>query len=166
MDVVRLGKRLTDTAKKYKYALLVLLLGIALMLIPFNAGETKESAPIQAVQQRPDLSEQLSKILSQIQGAGKVQVMLTLAKGEETVYQTDMESSGGENATSRVTTVILTDGERAQYGLVRQVIGPTYLGAVVLCQGADNAAVKLAVVDAVSDLTGITSDRISVLKMK
>ncbi len=166
MDVIKLGKRLTGVAKRYKHALLVLLLGISLMAIPFTGGTNQETTPVQTVQQYPDLSEQLSQLLSQIQGAGKVQVMLTLAKGEETIYQTDVETSGGENSTSRVTTIILTDGDRVQHGLVRQVIGPTYLGAVVLCQGADNAAVKLAVVSAVSALTGITSDRISVLRMK
>jgi len=41
-----------------------------------------------------------------------------------------------------------------------------YRGAVVVCQGGDNASVRLAVVEAVSNATGLTSDRITVLKMK
>ena len=55
---------------------------------------------------------------------------------------------------------------RADPGLVRQVNPPEYLGAVVLCQGADNPSVKLSIVEAVSKATGLTTDRITVLKMK
>jgi len=36
----------------------------------------------------------------------------------------------------------------------------------VVCQGADRAGVRLAVVDAVKSVTGLSSDRITVLKMK
>jgi hypothetical protein len=41
-----------------------------------------------------------------------------------------------------------------------------YQGAVVLCQGAADAAVRLAVVEAVSKATGLGADKICVLKMK
>ena len=41
-----------------------------------------------------------------------------------------------------------------------------YLGAVVVCDGADSAAVQLRVMQAVSALTGLGSDKISVIKMK
>jgi stage III sporulation protein AG len=36
----------------------------------------------------------------------------------------------------------------------------------VICQGAADPAVRLAVVEAVADATGLGADRISVLKMK
>ena len=37
-------------------------------------------------------------------------------------------------------------------------------GAVILCDGADNAAVKLSVVKAVEAFTGFSSDSIQVIK--
>ena len=43
---------------------------------------------------------------------------------------------------------------------------PVYKGAVVVCEGADHASVKLNIVQAVSSLTGLGSDKITVLKMK
>ena len=61
---------------------------------------------------------------------------------------------------------MVTGSDRSEKGLVRQINPPEYLGAVVLCQGADNAAVKLAIVEAVSKATGLSTDRITVLKMK
>ena len=49
---------------------------------------------------------------------------------------------------------------------MRQVNPPTYLGAIIICEGADDANIRLAVVDAVSKVTGLGANRISVLKMK
>ena len=69
-------------------------------------------------------------------------------------------------STIRKETVILTDSERNQQPLVQQVLPPQYLGAVIVCQGAENAAVRLAVVEAVRNATGLGADKISVLKMK
>jgi stage III sporulation protein AG len=63
-------------------------------------------------------------------------------------------------------TVIITDSSRNESGLIRQVNPPVYLGAIVLCQGGDRPSVRLAIVDAVSKVTGLGADRISVLKMK
>ena len=101
-----------------------------------------------------------------ISGAGKVSVLLTQSAGEETVYQIDEEVSGSGSDNSRRQTVLVSGTGREETGLIRQVRAPTYLGAVVVCQGADNASVRLAVVEAVKSATGLTADRISVLKMK
>ena len=40
------------------------------------------------------------------------------------------------------------------------------MGAIVVCQGGDNATVRLAIIEAVSNVTGLGADKISVLKMK
>jgi stage III sporulation protein AG len=101
-----------------------------------------------------------------LEGAGKVQVMLTTASSELTIYQEDTELSGGGADTSRYDTVIIKDAQGNEMGLIRQVIGAKYQGAIILCQGAGKAAVKLAVVEAVSRATGLGADQISVLKMK
>ena len=41
---------------------------------------------------------------------------------------------------------------------------PTYRGALVVCQGGDRAEVRLAVTEAVSVLTGLSADRVTVAK--
>ena len=109
------------------------------------------------------ISESLEQILGQIEGVGRVKVMLTQSAGEITIYQEDTDHSGD---TVREDTVLVTGESRQEMGLVRQVIPPKYQGAVVVCQGGDRAAVRLAIVDAVAAVTGLTSDRITVLKMK
>jgi len=169
MDLNKLKERFLEFIQKYKYVALILLIGIGLMLLP--TGKHKE----QVVQNQPELqkkeekaaSEQLADILSCIDGAGSVQVFLTVAAGEQTVYQTnDTITSGTDTNNTQIDTVTITDAQRNEAGLVRQINPPIYQGAIVVCQGADSATVRLAIADAVSKVTGLGTDRISVLKMK
>ena len=139
------------------------------MLLPTGENHTESALqPIaETIPQKEALQEQLSELLSQLEGAGKVQGLLTQATGEKTRYQTNDDNTSAEHTqTNRTDTVILTDNCRNQVGLVSQVDPPTYLGAVVLCQGAENSAVKLAITQAVSNATGLGYHKITVLKMK
>lgn len=163
MELKFRAKDLTKWLERYKCLVLVVLLGVALMLIPQGSSEQTQVVP-QETARETDISVQLAEILAQVKGAGKVEVMLTLASGEQTIYQTD--DTLGDTGTGRQDTVIVTDQDRGQSGLVQQVNAAKYRGAIVVCQGADSPAVRLALIDAVSKVTGLDSSRISVLKMK
>ena len=147
---------------KYKYVALILALGLFLMTLPSPAEETP--APIETQVCQDNLEEKLEGILSQIRGVGRVKVLLTPQTGEETFYQTDEDRSA--DGSVRIETVILSGADRGQTGLVRTVTPATFLGAIVVCQGADNAALRLELTRAVSNVTGLGTDRISIVKMK
>lgn len=151
---------------RYKYILLIFVVGIVLMLLPTDSKKTVQQ-PTQVQQQTESvrLEEQLSELLSQLAGAGKVQVLLTEATGQQTIYQENRETNQ-QSETEKNSTVILSSSTRGQEGLVSQINPPTYLGAVVLCQGADLPSVRLAITEAVSNATGLGYHKISVLKMK
>ena len=167
MDWLNQAKKLTEKATRYKYALLILGLGLVLMWFPWERQVQPEASEPAEIQKQTDPEDRLEEILSQVQGAGKVRVLLTESAGEQTLYQTDEdESQSSDTHSHRSDTVVVTGSDRAQTGLVRQVNPPEYLGAIIVCQGADRPAVCLAIVEAVSAVTGISSDRISVLKMK
>ena len=167
MGWMSITRKIKGLAGKYQYVLLILLLGIVLMSLP--EGKEKSVQP-EITTPEPAASNQaqeLEEILGQIAGVGKVRVMLTEASGSETIYQTDQDrsvSSGAEN--QRVETVIVSGSDRIETGLVRTVVPPVYLGAIIVCQGGDSPTVRLSVVEAVSNVTGIGTDRITVLKMK
>ena len=152
---------IVDRLKQYRYGILILVLGIGLMLLPNQ--KTEMSAPMAVKTDAEDFSADLEQILTQIYGVGRVKVMLTQAEGEITVYQEDIDRSSDS---VREDTVLVSGDTRQEMGLVRQVIPPKYLGAVIVCQGGDRASVQLSVVEAVSAVTGLTTDRITVLKMK
>lgn len=166
MDWLAVKEKAGYFLRKYRYVLLILLVGIVLMCLPGGEEPEQERVSpeqIDGMSAPPDPEERLRQILSQIEGAGKVEVLLTPLAGEETVYQTDEDLSANGD---RMETVIITDAQRSQQGLVKQVNPPVYLGAVVVCQGADRATVRLAIVEAVANATGLGADKISVLKMK
>lgn len=151
--------------KEYKWIALILAVGLVLMLLPESK---KESQVIQLPEENTETQEQeLEAILSQIQGVGRVKVLLTVSQGEQTIYVYDEDTSDTiDSGTSRREVVVVTDESRSQSGLVSQVLPPVYLGAVIVCQGGDLPGVRLAVVEAVGAATGLTADKISVLKMK
>lgn len=168
MEVKTVVKKLCDVFQKYRYAVLVLIIGLVLIMIPtVNREETNEPAVEKQTVKEISTQEKLTSLLSKIDGAGSVEVMLTVAEGEEIIYQENMDSSNDDDSSNtNIDTVTVTDAQKNQTGLVRKVNPPKYLGALVLCQGADDPIVKLAIVDAVSKITGLGTNCISVLKMK
>ena len=170
MDRIKISNKITMFVRKYKYVALVLLLGVVLMMIPGKSRDSDPAAAAQTVETQAagdSVRDELAAILSMVKGAGKVEVMLTVASGAETIYQTDDDvASTPDSSSAKNSTVIITDAARVQGGLVRQENPAQYLGVIVVCEGADSPAVRLAIVEAVSDVTGLGADRISVLKMK
>lgn len=156
---------------KYKYALLVLLLGVVLLLWPADRQKPEAEAVTPVVTEERSLEERLAGLLSQVEGAGQVQVILTMKTGTQYIYQTDEtreEQSQGDERHSTVTTATVTvsNGSAQQQAVIAQTIYPTYQGALVISQGGDQPGVKLDLVNAVSSLTGLSADKITVIKMK
>ena len=168
MDFIKLRNRTTEIFQKYKYICLILIVGMILMSIPNKTDDEQSTVlPKNETREQTGIEEQLAEILGEIQGAGKVKVMLSIGEGERTIYQTDDTFSQGEQDTdSRTQTVLITDASRNETGLIHQINPPVYQGAIILAQGADRPNVKLSIVDAVSKITGLGADRISVLKMQ
>ena len=168
MDFIKWKTRISETIGQYKYVWIVLLAGVMLMMIPDRKDEKqKYESGETVIATEYDMQDQMASILSHIAGAGRVEVMLTVAQGERIIYQTDSTYTQSETTTdTRTQTILITDGQRNETGLVHQKNPPVYEGAIVLAEGADQPSVKLAIVEAVSDVTGLGADKISVLKMK
>ena len=168
MDIREMKQKVTEVVGKYRYAVIVVAVGIGLMLLPGKKTETQ--TPSNGVEttevQELGVDQQLQNILTHIQGAGRVEVMMTVASGEVTVYQCDEDITSSEQSSVRKDTVIISDQNRNQSGLIQQINPPEYRGAIVVCQGADSPSVRLAIADAVSKVTGLGTDKISILKMK
>lgn len=154
---------------RYKYILLVCFAGILLMLWPQKTEQIEEPAAdgISLVQ---GLEVQLQCILEEMSGVGKARVMLTLENGEETEYafdrmDTENHTDAGGSA-SRQTELVTVSESGGQRPIAVRVTAPEYRGAVVVCEGGDSAAVRLKVTQVVQSLTGLSTDRIVISKMK
>ena len=150
---------------KYKYVLFVILIGVVLMLLPNKT--TRKAEPAETTISEVNEEERIQNILQMVHGAGRVAVYLKTERSEQYIYQTDNDTNSTTDRNDQSKdTVLVTDSERNQSGLIQTVLTPKYAGAVIVCDGADDAYVKLSIVDAVSKATGLGSDKISVLKMK
>jgi stage III sporulation protein AG len=177
--VPELFGKIWELVKKNKYVMVVLLVGLVLILLPMGSQTRKEDAGTVSRQTTAEFSlsdteNHIAEALSKIQGAGKVTVVLTLRCGTEQVLARDENVSNttkgagdsAETSSERsVTTVIVSAGSGAENPIMLKYIYPEYLGALVVAEGADDAAVKLQLVRAVSGLTGLGADRIVVTKM-
>ena len=88
---------------------------------------------------------------------------VTLDASAETVYALD-ETDGGENG-QRQLEHILVDTREGQDALVEMTWEPVIRGIAVVCEGADDVTVNAQITQAVSVLTGVSTNRISISKM-
>ena len=174
MNIGRLAvpywNKLRTALEKYKFVLLMILIGILLLALP-NFGSQK-SVPTAAISADntfdiSDMEQKLEDALSKIEGAGNVTVMLTLKTGTRQILAENGDVQQKDEQTQRSnSTVILSKGSGYQEVVSVQEIFPQYQGALVVCAGGGNPAVKLKLVEAVSALTGLGSDKISICKGK
>ena len=150
---------------KFKIPLLVLALGALLLVWTPGTQRTEvtQSAEVSTEEAPSGTRQEMERLLSQVEGVGRVELMLTTTGSQRSIYQTDLRVSGD---TREETTVFSSQQGSQKTPVVARTEMAEYLGAVIVCDGADSAAVRLRVVQAVSALTGLGSDKISVIKMK
>lgn len=155
---------------QYKYVLIVIAAGIVLLLWPSGEGKENPKAEpgAQSAQEEPfdlaALEEKLSQTLSKVEGAGKVSVTLTVKSGMEQVLASDRSTSVTDRGSSVEEETVLVDSGSGQEAVLLMQRYPTFQGALVVCEGGDNAEIRLLMARAVSALTGIGTDRITVCK--
>ena len=109
------------------------------------------------------LENKLENVISQIEGTGNVDVVITLEKGFEYVYLTEEEtrtSASGNTTTS--TTVVMVDGQPV---LIEELY-PVIKGIVVVCAGADNVSVKMNIISLIQTVVNVNSSNISIYTSK
>lgn len=123
--------------------------------------------------------EKLANILSNIEGVGKVKVLLTYSETSTYVpiynenlkesNTTETDSSGGSRIVSETDSqkevIYKEDSSGNQEPVTQSIISPKIEGAIITAEGADNAQVKTSIVEAVEAATGLATHKIQVFKM-
>ena len=155
--------------RSYKYVLLVAAAGILCLLWP---SRSSQEAAVPSAAETMDLERvqaEMEEILGTIQGVGQLRLMLTVDAGaqRELAGDTSLSYSGSTTAPeeySRSAQTVVVSGGGEEAVVVTREIYPQFRGALVVCQGADDPAVRLAVIEAISALTGLGSDRVCVIR--
>lgn len=147
---------------KYQSVLLVIAVGALLLLLPSGSGSCPE--PEETEEQDTfyleEFEDRLEDTLSQIQGAGRTQVVLTLDSGSRKVLAQDVEQEPEGGSSSTVVT--LGKGSGGQEVVSLQTVAPKFRGALVVCPGGGDPQTRLRLTEAVCALTGLSSNRISI----
>ncbi|HYF75414.1 MAG TPA: stage III sporulation protein AG [Candidatus Nitrosocosmicus sp.] len=187
-------QKLNLSKKTTANLIIVFCLGLALILIAdfysdMRAGKTAEDSINNERTQietgaadnaEPNyvrnLENDLSTILSKIQGAGRVSVMITLKSGTEIIPAKDesvsdkvtneKDTSGGTRVINEKTTDDKVVFTAAQGGnskpLIIKEINPEIKGVIVVAEGAKDSKVKLKISQAVQTVLDIPAYRVTV----
>ena len=171
---------------------IVILAGVLLMILAMPAGNQKkeggsaqqtESAKTGEGAESADnygrrLEASLKKALSKIDGAGRVEVMITFEDSGESVVEKDVEKEtsdkretggGSEDRTEKSArtsqSTVYYEESSDKTPFVEKEIMPKIAGVLVIAQGGGNTAVKQNISEAVMALFQIDVNRIKVVKM-
>ena len=161
----RLAQRVKASMGRYRLVWLVILAGLILLLLPTGEKEGEAREETQSAFDLAATEARLSQALSKIHGAGEVTVVLTVANGPRQILaeNVDRDGSQGEEKTE---TVVLSRGSGSQETVTVQEIYPRYQGALLVCAGGDDPTVRLQLTEAMSALTGLGADKISISQGK
>ncbi len=194
-----MGKWL-DKIKSFKkeQILILLLCGVLLLVIAVptddSATRTQSQTEPQIKAQENDtasslsgsekdrvqqLESRLKAILSQVEGIGKTEVMLTLKSDGRRIIEKDIEQSQGkeenqeenaaavsDQASSSENTVYQRDAQGNELPYVTEELEPEIAGVLVIAQGAKDASVISEITEAVMALFGVEAHKIKVMKME
>ena len=159
------GGKLIEKLKSIKHIeiiIAIVALGIMLGIYfyssdkPSNEGTSKVAADYCTKMQ-----EDIEELVSNIKGAGKAKVVISWESSVESVLAQNVTNSGG-NVSSYPQ---LTTGSGSTGPIVVQEKYPKAISAVIVCQGGENASVKVNIIIAVSKLLNISSDNVIVYAM-
>ena len=172
--------RLTDklrelTGGKHSKALVLILGAAGLLLIllsslmPGTGSKEKSKVPDPDADTAVyciETEQRLEGFLSQIEGAGRVRVYLTVGSGEQYVYAKEAKSSRSENKTEEEEKYVMTGGGSEKNALIETVRTPEITGAVIACTGCGDPAVTERIYRAASAALGIPTGKIYVTTLE
>ena len=169
--LIERSKKLWSSLGRYKYVLLVMAAGVLLLLLPSAGGGNEEPQPVTANVEEDfsveALEEKLADTLSRIDGAGGVQVVLTVKSGMRRVLAQDSSVDQDGSAVQRESqTVVISAGSGMQETVLVQQVYPQFQGALVVAEGGGDPVIRLKLTEAVAALTGLGADKISICKGK
>lgn len=125
------------------------------------------------------IESNLESILSNIDGVGKVKVLITYSQSSEVVAMynensknstvEEKDSGGGTRTTTQTDIskdIIYQEENGEKTPITQKVINPKIEGAIITSTGAGNGTVKNNIVQAVEAVTGLPTHKIQVFEMK
>lgn len=173
-----INEKLLEVFKKDKKMLLVIFVGfigvllIALSEISFDDSTDKNNEKISSsdsYEYCAYIEKRVEDIVSSIDGAGNVRVMITLAETTEYVYAqnqngTKKSNKDSENSDNKNSFVII-EKDNNDSGLLIKTFEPKIRGVAIVCDGGDSPTVQQQIYSTVSAVLNVSTARISISKL-
>ena len=152
-------------------AAIVIVAVLAVYFIGNASGGTKKAAYSETVLTSSDATEQkLCSILSEIEGAGNVQVMITYVSSTEIVTAntstTSIDKTSANDRTSEsrnetVSPVLITQSGTSTPLIVKEIL-PEVRGVIVIAGGANDIKVRLNLLNAVCTVLAVDAGKVEI----
>lgn len=159
--------KIFDKLKKIKGLeyIFIILSGVVILCVMmsdnmFSKNSSKEN--ISTGEYVSLLESRLENALKQVDGAGRVNVAISVAGGNKTVIATDVTTIKNGTEVQITETPILVGGKV----VVLNELYPEIVGVVIVASGADNLPVRLDLLNAATTLLSIGDDKVQILKGK
>lgn len=171
-DIKALISKLSKPNRRLVFLLAAGALAILLIAASEFSDNREKTADNSAASQldssyETELEKRLEEIISQIDSVGRVKIMVKTVSGEENRYavnDTVNYSSDGDKKSENEYVIIKE--QNTQSGMLIKKEYPEIQGVMIVCDGGNIATVKNEVTNAVCSLLGISSNCVSVTKMK
>lgn len=152
-----------------KILIVAAVLGIVLILLSeldFSTPKAEESVQTgDYAEYVSTLNDELTSVISSIDGVGDCKVMITLKNTKENVYAENGETSSSESSNSENNEYVIYNSENGDSPLLLKEEMPQVAGVAVVCSGGDSEAVRERIIDCVCALFDISSSHVSVSKL-
>ena len=115
------------------------------------------------------LEEKIKEFVENIDGAGRTEVIITLAETTEYIYATDNKDVKKNNSNSDDSTLekdyVIIENNNNDEGLLIKTIEPKVRGIAISCEGGNNAEVQQQIYSAIEAILDINTSNISISKL-
>lgn len=153
--------------------LILILLGLLLAVIAIPTEEKKQTEKADEPDETLDtelptdyetrMEQRLEELLSQVEGMGRVRVMLTFEGTGEKQVEKD-EQFTADSSTEE--TIYEENEDNGKIPYVTAETNPQVEGVLVIAEGGGNAYIKQEIIEAAQALFGIDAHKIKIMKME
>lgn len=162
----KFGSLLNKLKEDKKTALIIFAAVLGMLLILLSGTTDENSAEKVKDEEKIEIEqceEKLQKLLSSVEGAGRVKVMITYETSDENVFAYNKDESYRENEQKFSSDYILVKNDGNETGLKLKTVYPEVKGVAVVCDGANNPVTKEQIISVISALFDISTKNISVV---
>ena len=157
-------KKIKKPLIKKEYILIFFLTALAIVIFLSGSNLNLFSKKTETVSDNyvKNLEQDLENLISAVNGAGKVKVLITVDGSSEEIVLKDVVSTLENGNKTTKETIVLIGGKP----YVTKTVNPKIIGVVIVAEGADDLSVRLSISEIVTTTLNVNGESVRIIKMK